>query len=161
MYPVDFGNSTYMVTVPVEEVAAAATELIKLLRETNYRGIFSAEFKFDARDGRYKILEINARPWWFIEFAAVCGVDVCRMAYKDALRRRVRRIGTYRIGVKSVHPYFDLNSCLELFRQRRLGAFSWARSWIGAKYPVLSFDDPVPAFAWWCKKAWYKITGQT
>jgi len=50
--------------------------------------VFSAEFKFDERDGLFKILEVNARPWWYVDFAARCGVDVCRMAYRDALATR-------------------------------------------------------------------------
>ena len=51
----------------------------------SYRGIFSAEFKCDDRDGFFKILEVNARPWWYVEAAACAGMDVCSMAYHDAL----------------------------------------------------------------------------
>ncbi len=161
MYPVDFGNSTYMITVALREVSGAADILRLLLQEVNYRGIFSAEFKFDDRDGQYKILEINARPWWFVEFAAVCGVDVCMLAYRDALGQRVRKIRDYRIGATSVHPYFDVNICMRLLRSRELTVSSWVGSWLKAKYPVLCSDDPVPALAWWTMKAWHRITGQS
>src|SRR5919106_2363940 len=42
MYPRDFGNSTYHVSVPAEEVAGAAGHLERMLAAVEYRGIFSA-----------------------------------------------------------------------------------------------------------------------
>ena len=92
MYPKDFGNSTSTETIPLSEVSSAADSLTRLLRGIDYRGVFSAEFKHDERDGLFKILEVNARPWWFVGFAASCGIDVCDMAYRDALgeARRAR-----------------------------------------------------------------------
>ena len=99
MYPPDFGNSTYHVTVPFDEVADAADELVRLLASVGYRGIFSAEFKRDERDGVLKLLEVNVRPWWYVEFAALCGVDVCHLAYREALGlpdRAARRLSSRR-----------------------------------------------------------------
>jgi len=62
MHPVDFGNSSCMVSVPPKHVQGAVDSLRRLLREINFHGIFSAEFKLDERDGEYKIIEVNARP---------------------------------------------------------------------------------------------------
>ena len=67
MYPVDFGNSTLMVSVPLGEVAPALESLRVLFSDLGYRGIFNAEFKRDERDGLFKLLEVNVRPWWFVE----------------------------------------------------------------------------------------------
>jgi len=89
MYPPDFGNSCYMRPVALAEVEEAVASVQKLLSAVSYRGIFSAEFKLDRRDGRYKIIEVNARPWWFIGFAADCSVDTAVMAYLDALEQEV------------------------------------------------------------------------
>jgi predicted ATP-grasp superfamily ATP-dependent carboligase len=159
MYPIDFGNSSYMVSIPIENVSHAAVNLRRLLGEIDYRGIFSAEFKYDARDRQFKILEINARPWWYVEFASVCGVDVCSLAYRDALGRKSRSIRNYRTSVKSVHPYFDLYACLEQLRRKELTIRQWAGSWIGAQLPVLCSDDPFPGLAWWIGRTWCKISG--
>ena len=161
MYPTDFGNSSYMISIPIEDVSSAAENLKRLLQEISYRGIFSAEFKFDERDRQFKILEINARPWWFVEFAAQCGVDVCKLAYRDALGERVRPVRSYRTGVRSVHPYFDIHACLKLRSEGKLGVLSCIKSWVGAKYPVLCFDDPLPAYYWWLKKVWFKLIGHS
>ena len=74
MFPPDFGNSSLMVSIPLDEVAGAIDGVVRLLSGIEYRGIFSAEFKLDSRDGEHKILEMNSRPWWYIGFAARCGV---------------------------------------------------------------------------------------
>jgi len=152
MYPVDFGNSTYMRSIELDEVADAVEGLKRFLAAIAYRGIFSAEFKFDHRDNLFKILEINARPWWFVEYAARCGVDVCQLAYRDAQNLPVPHINGYRVGVKSVHPYFDVNICMELCRKGEMSLLSWFRSWAFAQYPVLCYDDPLPCFNWWRRK---------
>jgi D-aspartate ligase len=145
MYPPDFGNSSYMVSVPQEEVAGAIATVRRLMEQVRYRGIFSAEFKYDARDGLFKILEVNARPWWYVEFTARCGVDVCTMAYRDALALQVEPTEPYRVGRTCVFPYYDLSACRELRRSGRLSLGAWARSWLTAEQPVFRWSDPLPA----------------
>ena len=76
MSPPDFGNSTLMVSVPLEQTGNAVETLRTLFADIRYQGIFSAEFKRDSRDGTFNLIEVNARPWWYVEFAARCGVDV-------------------------------------------------------------------------------------
>ena len=152
MFPRDFGNSTSTVSIPAEEVASAADALARLLRGIGYHGVFSAEFKLDDRDGLLKVLEINARPWWFVGFAAQCGIDVCDMAYRDALGEELQPVLRYRIGRRCVYPRLDLESGLAEWRAARLGLFALLRSWIGADQLVLCRDDPSPGageiFAW-------------
>ena len=46
-----------------------------LLKEIGYYGLSEVEFKKDPRDGRYKLLEINARTWLWHSLAIRCGVD--------------------------------------------------------------------------------------
>ena len=100
MFPTDFGNSTYLISVPLERLSPAMESLERILRAVHYRGIFSAEFKRDHRDGKFKILEINARPWWYIGFAIDSGVNVVEMAYRDALGLPVTTNATYRPGTR-------------------------------------------------------------
>jgi predicted ATP-grasp superfamily ATP-dependent carboligase len=146
MYPVDFGNSTAMISVVPGAAAQAVDSIQRLLTTIGYRGIFSAEFKLDARDGLFKILEVNARPWWYVDFAARCGVDVCSMAYFDALGQEVAGVDAYQVGRRLVYPYTDFFACLTLWRAGKLTMWSWIRSWIGAMQPVFQWSDPSPAF---------------
>src|SRR5207302_4833666 len=57
-YPIDFGyTSTFVETVHRPEVEDAAC---RFLRSLDFTGLVEVEFKYDARDGRYKILDVNA-----------------------------------------------------------------------------------------------------
>jgi predicted ATP-grasp superfamily ATP-dependent carboligase len=145
MFPADFGNSTYMRSIPVSDIADAAESLTQLLAHVDYRGVFSAEFKLDERDGLYKMLEVNVRPWWYTEFAAHCGVDVCYLAYLDALGQESPAIGDYRVGVRLVYPYNDYFSYRALRREHKLSLGTWIRSCLGSTQPVFQWDDPLPA----------------
>jgi D-aspartate ligase len=145
MSPPDFGNSTLMITVPLSETGDAASTLKKLLADIHYRGIFSAEFKRDERDGVFYLIEVNARPWWYVEFAARCGVNVCGMAIDDALGRPVQTISHYPIGRRCVFPYYDLQAVRDERAAGRLGLLGWVRSWLGPCQPVFRWSDPLPA----------------
>lgn len=150
MYPPDFGDSTHMVSVPLRDVGPAVQSLRAILAAICYRGIFSAEFKLDARDGAFKILEINARVWIYVEFAGRCGVDVCTMAYRDALGLPVGNVPAYRSGVRLVSPYMDLAAVRYAWAQRQLSVGGWLRSWIGAQQPHFNWTDPLPGLRDWC-----------
>lgn len=146
MAPPDFGNSTLMETVPVSEVDGAVASLTRLLSHLDYRGIFSGEFKRDTRDGEFKLLEVNARAWWFVEFATTSGVEVCYQAYLDALERDVPTMNDYPVGRRCVHPYYDYHA----YRAEKPGPFTfarWAASIVGASQPVFSWRDPRPGFS--------------
>lgn len=145
MSPPDFGNSTLMVTVQLSETGDAPSTLKRLFTDIKYRGVFSAEFKRDARDGVFNLIEVNARPWWYVEFAARCGVNVCKMAVDDALGRPVATIERYALGRQCVFPYYDLAAVRTERAAGRLGLIEWARSWLGPYQPVFRWSDPLPA----------------
>jgi D-aspartate ligase len=144
MDPPQLGNSTYTVSVPMANVAAASESLERLIAGIRLRGIFSAEFKLDERDGQFKILEINARPWWFVEFAAACGVNVCTMAYDDALGLPVDRSTGYAVGRACIDLNRDRHASMRLRRAGQLTRSAWLASWMKSRGLIFSWDDPVP-----------------
>jgi len=121
-------------------------DLDRLFAHLSFRGVFEAEFKYDERDGRFKLLEVNARPWYFIGFAADCGVDVCEMAYWDALDVSVEPVRTYTVGRRCVVGS-DQFVCRQLLRRGGLTPGAWLRSWIGARQLLFAWDDPLPGVA--------------
>jgi D-aspartate ligase len=78
--PPGIGTCRVGEAVWVPEVVDAA---LTLLRAFGYRGVSQVEFKRDARDGRYKLMEINARLWQWHGLASACGVDLPLIAYRD------------------------------------------------------------------------------
>jgi D-aspartate ligase len=65
--------------VPSEVIDQART----LLEAAGFHGISQVEFKYDARDGLYKLLEINGRAWHWIKLAAFSGVNLPLIQYYD------------------------------------------------------------------------------
>lgn len=147
MSPPQLGNSTFMVSVPLDEVSDAAAALERLLERVSYRGIFSAEFKFDARDGFFKLFEINARSWWFIEAPARAGIDVCRMAYLDALGLESESRSQYRAGQYLGHLFEDYRAWRAEHAQGGPGFWRWLAGWRGVHSTPFSWQDPLPALA--------------
>ena len=146
MYPEDFGNSSSMITIALDEVPEACDALDRLLTHAKYRGVFSAEFKRDARDGRCCLLEVNPRPWWYVDFAARCGVDVCTMAYDDALGRPVSGGDRYEIGRSLIYPRLDWLASREMRRAGSISTTEYLWALLVADHPVHAWDDPLPGF---------------
>lgn len=143
----DFGNSSATVSVPLEDVRPAAADLMRILETVGYRGPFNAEFKLDEGDGTFRLLEINVRPWWQVEFAAMCGIDVVTMLYRDALGLLVADVEDYAVGVEWILAFTDLAACVRL---ARTGDMTWrevARSRLSARWVEFAPDDPLPGFA--------------
>jgi predicted ATP-grasp superfamily ATP-dependent carboligase len=144
MHPVDFGNSSCMVSIPLDDIHDAVGSLRRLLSEINFNGIFSAEFKFDERDREFKIIEVNARPWWYIEFASRCGVNVCEMAYADALGEEVDEIRNYRTGAHLVYLWHDFKACSNPLSRGDTSILTCIAQWIRSWRPIFAWDDPWP-----------------
>jgi predicted ATP-grasp superfamily ATP-dependent carboligase len=132
MYPRPFGNSTLSITIPIAEVSAAAESLRRLFSGLGFTGLFDAEFKHDTRAGRFKIVAVNA-------------LDVCAMAYRDALGEPVATRTDYRVGRTWVHPVPDLSAWWgDRKRGDRAGGLP-PRAWFTGPNTVFSWDDPWPA----------------
>jgi predicted ATP-grasp superfamily ATP-dependent carboligase len=156
MYPLDFGDSSYMTTVPTGRVAQAVDSLKKLLPAVDYRGIFSAEFKLDGRDDTYKLIEVNTRPWTYINFDSVHGMNMAAMSYRDALGGEVPTVTTYDLGASMVYLPNDLGACWALWRRADISLVGWLASWMKARSAVFSIRDPLPSLAWW----WNVMSGR-
>ena len=72
-YPVDFGNASTFVETTSQSVIAADGR--RFLEGIGFDGMAEVEFKFDPRDGRYKILDVNPRPWGWHTLGKAAGID--------------------------------------------------------------------------------------
>lgn len=145
MYPSRFGNSTYMRTVPVANAQGAVAVVEDALRAADYSGIFSAELKLDARDGTFKVLEINARPWWFIEFAAQSGVNVAALAYGDLVGAPREGLRIAIPGRECIYPYLDFRACMETGFRKPATFGAWVMASVTGYRPLFQWGDPIPA----------------
>lgn len=145
IWPPDFGNTTLCVSMPMRELTDEKTVINKFLHQIGYHGLMSTEFKKDSRDGRQKILEINARPWWHIWLSSKCGVDIVFLSYLDAMGEKIDYKEEYEIGVKSMYFLNDLLASVSMFRDGSLRFDEWFRSLRGVKqFAFFSSDDMSP-----------------
>jgi D-aspartate ligase len=142
-YPIDFGfTSTFVETIELKEIEEAAC---RFLGSLDYSGLVEIEFKYDARDRSYKILDVNARAWTWIALGAAAGVDFSEIQRRLAQGEQVAPVSA-RPGVNWRYLSRDLVAgAQEMFRGTlSLGDYlrSWRSSWASA---VFAWDDPWPA----------------
>lgn len=148
IYPADFGNSSYCQSIPLTDVQAPVENMTELLEKLDYRGIFSAEFKRDARDGQFRILEVNTRAWTYVEFATRCGVNVCEMAWQDALGLPVTVAATnYPVAAGCLDLHRDINSVRTQNAATREPISAILLQWARAHLHSFRFDDPLPGLS--------------
>jgi D-aspartate ligase len=80
-HPPEFGRaSTYVRTI---ESPLLEEWSCRLLREIGYYGLVEVEFKVDPRDGKPKLLDVNARTWGYHTLGACAGLDFPYLLYRD------------------------------------------------------------------------------
>ncbi len=78
--PYPFGTATILKLSWHPELLSIAQEVVRSLR---WRGIIMIEFIRDKRDGCWKVIEINVRPWLFVGFYERFGLNYPAMLYRD------------------------------------------------------------------------------
>jgi D-aspartate ligase len=119
--------------------------VIDLMREVGYRGPLDLGLRYDARDGLYKLLDVNPRIGaTFRLFLCDNGLDVARALHLDLAGRPVPTAG-YRHGRKWIDEYADLASSYRYIREGDLTIGEWLRSFRGIEERQwFARDDPAP-----------------
>ncbi len=117
---------------------------LRLLRELSYHGISQVEFKRDPRDGKYRLMEVNARHWMWHSLATACGVNLSLAAYMDAIGQPFlapRQVD----GLKWVVATKDVPLSVREILHREQTLRGWLGSLRDTKVDgVLTLDDPMP-----------------
>jgi predicted ATP-grasp superfamily ATP-dependent carboligase len=147
MDPPRLANTCCDVTIPLSEVEACTPALRTLLHAVAYRGIFNVEFKLDARDGRFKIIELNPRPFWLIAHIAQAGLDLPWMSYLDAQGLDVPTEPPYEVGRFGMYEIPDAAAIARAVRARRRPQGSVLGAWFRGDRALFWWRDPLPALA--------------
>ncbi|HEY6951364.1 MAG TPA: ATP-grasp domain-containing protein [Bacteroidota bacterium] len=126
-----------------ESVARTTTRFMK---EIGYRGIVDVDYRYDARDGQYKILDVNPRVGAsFRLFVARNGMDVVRALYLDLTRQAVLPVSQQE-GRKWIVEDKDLVSGYRYIRDGKMNIVQWIQSLRGVaetgyfdKHDILPF----------------------
>jgi predicted ATP-grasp superfamily ATP-dependent carboligase len=141
-YPIDFGfTSTFVETIEQSAVEEAACRFLSPLR---FNGLVEAEFKYDARDGRYKLLDVNPRIWTWIALGAAAGVDFPLIQWRLAMGQEVTPARALP-GRAWMHASRDSVAALQLVAGRRLAPSNYLGSWLHPlTFAAAAADDPLP-----------------
>jgi predicted ATP-grasp superfamily ATP-dependent carboligase len=143
-YPTDFGVGTLMQSIHNEEVLEFG---LRFFRGIGYRGVGSIEFKKDDRDGRYKMIELNARLWQQNIQATVAGVNFPLIQYLHLTGQPVPAVTDFRDGVRWFDAIQDFQAFWTYRKQGKLSVGEWLRSWIGSEcFAYFAWDDLKPGW---------------
>jgi D-aspartate ligase len=132
------------------EVVETTTK--RFMKALGYRGIVDMGYRYDARDGQYKLLDVNPRIGaTFRLFVAGNGLDVARALYLDLTGQPVEA-GSAREGRKWLVENYDAVSSLRYLRDQRLTPGGWLGSFRGLEECAwFSLDDPLPFAVMWLR----------
>ncbi len=144
-YPARGGPSARCETARWPDLEEAA---IALLREVSWVGPAQVEFRRDARDGSFRLLEVNPRLWGSLPLARMAGVNLVGMWYRMGLGERVAPAPPAPAGIRLRFAAMEWASALGQGTWRaRLGAVARAASAaLGAtvRDGIESASDPGP-----------------
>lgn len=128
--------------------ATVVEQTRRFMQSVGYRGCVGIGWRYDARDGQYKVLDVNARvSGVFRLFRPTNGMDVVRICYLDLTGQPVPQ--TQLAAGRKWMLEQDVESALAEVRAGRLSILGWIRSLIGVRETHwFAFDDPAPFIAW-------------
>lgn len=116
---------------------------VRLLREIKWHGPAQVEFKLDPRDGRYKLMEINARFWGGIDEMIQLGIDVAWMSVQIAVEGDCEPQFDYPVGriYRWPFPHLFARTLREEHKLKALKDFFFPGK--GVKNDI-QLSDPLP-----------------
>ncbi len=142
-YPIEFSyTSTFVEVCPNEAVRQAS---VKLLGASNFEGLVEIEYKFDAREQVYKILDVNPRPWTWIALCDAAGLNLAA-AMRDIIAGRSVRPVPAKADAAWLHTTRDIVAALQLIIHDQLDIDVYLAS-LKRRLVLSTFalDDPMPA----------------
>jgi D-aspartate ligase len=134
---------------------------VRFMRAIGYRGILDIGYRFDQRDGQYKLLDVNPRiGGTFRLFVGEGGVDVLRALHLDLTGRDVPPTSSPD-GRRWIVEPLDLASSLVYRRRGDITLGAWARSFRGVREAAwFALDDPLPFLSLWPHLLRDKVVGR-
>ncbi|NJD26777.1 MAG: hypothetical protein FIA92_00580 [Chloroflexi bacterium] len=147
MHPPRIANTTHDVTIPLAEVEPAVEHTRRLFGSIPYRGVFNIEFKEDPRDGEFRVIELNPRPFWLIAHTAAAGLDLPQMVYRDAQGLPVPEVTAYAVGRHGIYELPEIRALVSAWSALRRPDGPVIGPWLRGDHILLSRRDPMPAVA--------------
>jgi len=143
-FPIRFGVGSVVQSIHYPKLLRTG---LKLFRDIDYRGVGSAEFKLDEKDGKLKLIEINPRYWQQNILADKCGMNFPLTNYLEVTGQKPEHIVNFKVGTKWINICSDFESYLSYKNLDELNGRQWLASLRGDKiFSVFAWDDIIPGF---------------
>jgi predicted ATP-grasp superfamily ATP-dependent carboligase len=141
-HPSDFGvASTFVETISMPELAKPSC---RFLTAIDYYGLVELEYKRDPRDGKCKLLDVNARTWGYHSLGAAAGVDFPYLLFLDQIGAPVQEAQA-RPGVRWIRLSTDVPNAVRDMWAGKLRPGEYLRSLRDIRTEaVFSINDPLP-----------------
>jgi predicted ATP-grasp superfamily ATP-dependent carboligase len=142
-YPANRGNACYHITEWLPDTAKAGRELFEKI---GLKGLGNVEFKRDPRDGKLKLIEVNARFTAAHELLVRAGAPIDLIVYCELTGQPAPLCEIYEVGKRLWYPLRDFLAFLELRAKGDLDLIGWIRSLTlrDCVSPLWSHRDPWP-----------------
>ena len=160
-YPDRFGTESYLQSVADPTLCRVAEALLARL---DYVGVAGLDFKYDARDSRLRLIEINWRFGLSDGLLSDCGVDLPWIFYRDIQGLPTQPALDYRTDVR----WLWLEKELEWIREYGTSQATPLLRWLGqlldprCSHAVLACDDLQPflqVLGGLARRAWQALPG--
>ena len=122
----------------------------KLLKELGYFGFSEIEWKYDKRDNKFKLIEINPRFIFYIGLCDGCGINFPYIQYQDLVKNQKIRTTAYRKNVYWIHLYKDILHTVLHHHMEKISLKEYAMPYFKEKvFAVLNQKDLRPFFYQW------------
>ena len=123
---------------------------LRLLRELGYYGFSEIEWKYDPRDGQFKLIEINPRFIFYIGLCVSCGINFPYIQYLELVKRRKMKVTSFRENVYWIHLYKDILHSVLHHNMEDLTMEEYIAPYLRKKvFAVLNLEDPQPFYQQW------------
>jgi len=142
-YPVEMGESAFIELAHDEQLDALGREIAA---RCPLRGAFKMDLKRDARNGRWYLLEINARFNLWHYLGAVNGVNLPAIAYQYLVAGVRALPAVHETRFRWLAWRLDVRAYRQLARRNELTWLAWLLSILRSRnvYSTFSWRDPGP-----------------
>lgn len=147
-FPTLTGESAFIEMARDDSLSELGREVA---RRCPLRGVFKMDFKRDPRDGRWYLLEINARYNLWHYMAARNGVNLMAAAYEHLVDHTAPAAQAYGTRYRWLSLELDFKAYREMAGRGELTFAAWAGSILRSRnvYSLFSWRDPAPWLRFW------------
>jgi predicted ATP-grasp superfamily ATP-dependent carboligase len=160
-YPAKTGTITAGLVEHVPAILDMSREFVK---KVGFYGISNIEYKYDSRDGQYKLMEINPRTGLWNLSVLESGVNLPLMAYNDILGKTIEDQCNEKGRLIWAITLFDMFVSLKGYRsngepEEALSYTQWRKSLKGCRKvdAIFRWNDPIPSLVHSYNLIWYSI----